>query len=189
MKDLKSAMLFLLVSTLLLGGGYPLLTGAMASLLFPRQASGSILTDRENRCIGSALIGQPFAGHRYFHSRPSATGGHPYNALASGGSNLGPTNPAFLQQVANRIEAYRAAYLGVAVPADLMLASASGLDPHITPAAALAQVTEVAATRRMDKDALRRLVAFHVEDRQWGFLGEPRVNVLALNLDLDKLYP
>lgn len=189
MKDLKSAMLFLLLCTLLLGGVYPLLTGALASLIFPRQAAGSLLKDKDGRFTGSTLIGQLFTGPRYFHSRPSATGSYPYNASASGGSNLGPTNPVLLKQVADRIKTFRADYPGNAVPADLVLASASGLDPHITPAAALTQVTEVAAARGINKDELRQLVTSHIEDRLWGILGEPRVNVLALNLDLDNLRP
>jgi K+-transporting ATPase ATPase C chain len=187
MKDLKSALLFLLVCTVLLGGIYPLLTTAMAALLFPRQAAGSLLTAADGRVVGSALLGQPFDEPGYFHCRPSATGGHPYNLQASGGSNLGPTNPVFLKLVAARVAAFRASYPGPAMPSDMALASASGLDPHISPTAAGAQAVTVAKARGLKEEEVRKLVEARTEDRQWGILGEPRVNVLRLNLDLDRL--
>lgn len=189
MKDIKSALLLLFFFTVLLGGVYPLAVTGLAHLLFPSQAAGSLLAGSDGRVVGSALIGQPFSGPAYFHSRPSATPGRQYNGLASGGSNLGPTNPELLCQVAARVEAFRANHAEVGVPADLVLASASGLDPHITPAAALAQLPTVARARGLEEERLRQLVARHTEDRQWGILGEPRVNVLALNLDLDTLQP
>lgn len=189
MKDIKSALLLLFVFTVLLGGVYPLAVTGLAHLLFPGQAAGSLLAGGDGRVVGSALIGQPFSGPAYFHSRPSATPGRPYNGLASGGSNLGPTNPELLRQVAARVEAFRANHAEASVPADLVLASASGLDPHITPGAALAQLPTVALARGLEEERLRQLVARHTEDRQWGILGEPRVNVLALNLDLDTPKP
>lgn len=184
------AFLLVLAFTLLTGLAYPLAVTGIARLAFPRQASGSLLV-RGGRPVGSALIGQPFSDPRYFWGRPSATPPFPCNAGLSSGSNLGPTNPAFLDQVKARVAALRAADPGndAPVPVDLVTASASGLDPDISPAAALYQVHRVAKARRLPEEEVRRLVQCHVQGRTFGLLGEPRVNVLELNLALDARQP
>ena len=191
---LRPALGLLLGFTLLCGGLYPLAVTAAAQLLFADEANGSLLRQHGERgargeVLGSSLIGQPFADARYFWGRPSATGPTAYNAAASTGSNLGPTNPALAEAIAARLAALRAAdpQASVPVPVDLVTASASGLDPHLSPAAALYQVRRVAAARGLDAEQLRRLVEAHVEGRTWGLLGEPRVNVLRLNLAVDGL--
>lgn len=189
MKDLKSALMMLFVFTVLLGGVYPAVVTGLARVFFPSQAAGSFITDQNGRVVGSALIGQPFSDPKYFWPRPSATANFGYNPLASGGANLGPTNPAFLRRVGERVGTLRAAGLDGPIPADLVLASGSGLDPHITPEAALAQIPRVAKAHRMTEGELGKMVATHTENRQWDVLGQPRVNVLALNLALDKLTP
>ncbi len=184
-KELRTAFLALVLFTALTGVAYPLLVTGLAQVIFPRQAHGSLI-ERGGRRIGSELVGQIFTGERYFWGRPSATAPS-YNGGASSGSNLGPINPAFLEAVAARVASLRSAHPQETgpVPADLATASASGLDPHLSPAAAFYQVGRVAAARGLDPATVRRLVEEHVEGRQWGFLGEPRVNVLALNLSLD----
>jgi K+-transporting ATPase ATPase C chain len=186
--QVRIATLMLVAMTLLTGVAYPLLVTGLAQLLFPRQAAGSLVIE-DGRPVGSALIGQPFSSPGYFWGRPSATAPVPYNASASAGSNLGPLNPALADAVAARIRALRAADPGnrLPVPVDLVTASASGLDPHISPAAAEYQLSRVAARRQLDPARLRRLVAEHTEPRQLGVLGEPRVNVLALNRALDRM--
>ncbi|MCX7014718.1 MAG: potassium-transporting ATPase subunit KdpC [Candidatus Sumerlaeota bacterium] len=186
--QLKPALAMLAWMTLLLGIGYPLLMTGLAQALFHRQANGSLMREGE-RIIGSELIGQPFVGDGYFWGRPSATSPTPYNAAASTGSNLGPTNPALTEAVEKRIAALRAAEAGAAspVPVDLATASASGLDPDITPAAALYQAPRVARARGLSEEAVRRLIQDHGKPRTLGLFGEPRVNVLELNLALDKL--
>jgi potassium-transporting ATPase KdpC subunit len=183
---LKPAAVFLAVFTVLTGLLYPLAVTGLSQAIFPNQANGSLLRQGD-RVAGSALIGQPFDDPRYFWGRPSATAPFPYNAGASSGSNLGPSNPALLAAVKARVDALRAADPGNTLPApvDLVTASASGLDPDISIAAALYQVPRVARARSLDADTVRRLVEQHVEDRQLGILGEPRVNVLKLNLALD----
>jgi len=188
LKDLKPALLLLLVMTVLTGAVYPLIVTAIAQAVFPRQANGS-LVQREGWAAGSELIGQPFGAPKYFWSRPSATSPYPYNASSSSGSNQGPLNPALADAVAARVKALREADPGntAPVPADLVTASASGLDPHISPAAAEYQAGRVARARGIAPDRLRALVAASTEGRQLGFLGEPRVNVLKLNLALDAL--
>jgi K+-transporting ATPase ATPase C chain len=186
--SLRTAVLMLLVMTVVTGLGYPLVMTGIAQVVFPREARGSLVM-RDGKTVGSMLIGQPFDDPKYFWSRPSATSPFPYNAASSSGSNQGPTNPALHDAVKGRIEALRAADPGntAAIAVDLVTTSASGLDPHISPAAALYQVGRVARARKLDEAAVRELVERHVEDRQWGLLGERRVNVLSLNLALDEL--
>jgi K+-transporting ATPase ATPase C chain len=183
---LRPALSLLVVMTVLLGLAYPFVVTGVTQLALPRQASGSLLY-QDGKLIGSSLIGQAFAEPKYFWGRPSATAPQAYNGLASGGSNLGPTNPALAEAVRARIAALRAADPGnvAPVPVDLVTASGSGLDPDISPAAALYQVGRVARARGIDPAELRRTVLAAVERPQWRVLGEPRVNVLLLNLRLD----
>jgi K+-transporting ATPase ATPase C chain len=186
LKELKPALLMLALLTVVTGAAYPLLVTGVAQAVFPRQANGSLI-ERDGKVVGSELIGQPFTDPKYFWGRPSATGPVPYNAGASSGSNLGPTNPALEEAVKARIAALKAADPGnhAPIPVDLVTASGSGLDPHISPAAAEYQVARVARLRNLTPDAVRALVAKHTEGRQLSVLGEPRVNVLQLNLVLD----
>jgi len=188
MKTLIQSTLLLLVMTLLLGVVYPYAVTGIAAVAFPGEATGSVI-ERDGSAVGSALIGQPFSDAKYFWSRPSATGPMPYNGAASSGSNLGPLNPALAEAVKARIETLRVADPGntAAVPTDLVTASGSGLDPHISPEAAAYQVSRVAKARGVPEDRLRALVEEHTQGRQLGFLGEPRVSVLTLNLALDAL--
>jgi potassium-transporting ATPase KdpC subunit len=187
----KPAIVLFALLTLLTGVIYPVAVTALAQLLFPRQANGSLISDDQGETLGSELIGQPFSDPQYFWGRPSATAPYPYNAGASSGSNLGPTNPALRDAVKARIQALREADPGNAlpVPVDLVTASASGLDPHISPAAAAYQINRVAKARKLERGKLQALVDDYTEARQWLVLGEPRVNVLKLNLALDQLKP
>jgi K+-transporting ATPase ATPase C chain len=184
----RPAAMLLLVFTLLTGLAYPVLVTGIAQVLFPSQANGSLIRDG-GKVVGSALIGQPFASPRYFWSRPSATAPYAYNAGASTGTNLGPLNPALKDSVAARVKALREADPGntAKIPVDLVTSSGSGLDPHISPAAAYYQVGRVARARGLAADAVRVLVDQSVEGRTFGLLGEPRVNVLLLNRALDRL--
>jgi K+-transporting ATPase ATPase C chain len=183
---LRPALTSLILFTLITGVAYPLLVTGIAQLIFPFQANGSPIV-KDGKVVGSALIGQPFDEPRYFWGRPSATSPFAYNAGASAGSNLSPTNPALISAVQGRVDALRAAdpTNKATVPVDLVTASGSGLDPHISPAAALYQVSRVARERKLAPDAVRALVERHTEGRFLGLFGEPRVNVLALNLALD----
>jgi K+-transporting ATPase ATPase C chain len=183
---IRPAIVSLALFTLITGVAYPALVTAIAELVFPRQANGSLIV-KDDKAVGSALIGQPFDDPKYFWGRPSATSPFGYNAGASAGSNLSPTNADLIKAVQGRVDALRTADPGntAPVPVDLVTASGSGLDPHISPAAALYQVERVAKARKMSAADVRALVERHTEGRQLGFLGEPRVNVLALNLALD----
>ena len=187
MTHLRASIVSLVVLTVVTGVIYPLVVTGIAQAVFPHQANGSLIV-KDGKVVGSTLIGQPFDDPRYFWGRPSATSPFGYNAAASAGSNLSPTNPALIKSVQDRVDALRAADPDnkAPVPVDLVTASGSGLDPHISPAAALFQVERVARARKLEPAAVRTLVAQHTEGRQWGFLGEPRVNVLALNLALDE---
>jgi K+-transporting ATPase ATPase C chain len=188
LRQLRPALAVFVSMTLFTGILYPLAVTAVARVLFPTPAGGNLIV-RHGQVLGSRLIGQPFDDDRYFWGRPSATSPHGYNAAASSGSNLGPTNPAFIEEVGRRAADLRAKHLDQPdeVPIDLITASASGLDPHISPAAAYYQVERVAAARGLRSVQVRELVAQHVEQRTLGILGEPRVNVLLLNLALDDL--
>ena len=185
---LRPALVVFFILTLVTGVAYPLLVTGAAQALFPAQAAGSFIM-RDGKAVGSELIGQNFSDPKHFWGRPSATGPMPYNAAASSGSNLGPLNPALTDAVKSRIEALRAADPGNAarVPVDLVTASASGLDPHISPAAAAYQAGRVAKARGLPTDKVQALVTAQTELPLLGLLGEPRVNVLKLNLALDKL--
>ncbi len=185
--ELRTAALLLLLLTVLTGVIYPLVVTGLAQVLFPRQANGSLIV-RDGQVVGSELIGQSFTSDRYFHSRPSAAGESGYDAAASSGSNLGPTNEALIDAVRDRAATYRRSNgLGAndPVPVDAVTASASGLDPHISPANAELQVARVARARGLPEQRVRDLVARYTEGRQWRIFGEPRVNVLKLNLALD----
>ncbi|MEQ1620088.1 MAG: potassium-transporting ATPase subunit KdpC [Methylococcales bacterium] len=187
---LKPAFMMLLLLTLLTGVIYPAVVTVVAQVLFADQANGSLIKNDQDQAIGSALIGQSFSDPKYFWGRPSATGPYPYNASASSGSNLGPTNPALSEAVAARIKALKAIdpTNKAAVPVDLVTASGSGLDPHISLAAAEYQVDRVAKARHLNPKQLQELVIKTTEGRQWAIFGEPGVNVLQLNLALDRIH-
>ena len=188
-KHVKPAIILFVLLSVLTGVIYPAVVTGLAQLLFASQANGSPLTDKGGKPIGSSLIGQSFSNPGHFWGRPSATGPFPYNAGASSGSNLGPTNPALVAALKARIQLLKSADPDnkAPIPVDLITASASGLDPHISPAAADYQINRVAKARNMKTENLRALVDANTESRQWGFLGEPRINVLTLNLALDQL--
>ncbi|MGD0508767.1 MAG: potassium-transporting ATPase subunit KdpC [Terriglobales bacterium] len=187
-KNLITAVLMTIATTVLLGVLYPLLVTGLAQLIFPKRANGQLIRGKDEVVVGSRLIGQPFSGPGYFHSRPSAAGAAGYDATASGGSNLGPTNAQLMTRVNGDVAKLQAENPGVPIPVDLVTTSGSGLDPDISPAAAEFQIRRVAAERKIPEADVRSLVAEHSENRQWGFLGEPRVNVLELNLALDARY-
>lgn len=186
MKEVKTAILLFLAFSLICGGIYPAVITGAASIVFPGQAAGSLIRDESGRIVGSRLIGQPFSGPEYFWPRPSATANFGYNGGASGGSNQGPTNPGYLTAVKERVKRMRTTGVSASIPADLVQASASGLDPHISPAAAKVQVGRVARARGMSEGEVGRLVDASTKDRQFGILGDRRVNVLELNLALDR---
>ncbi|MET0377531.1 MAG: potassium-transporting ATPase subunit KdpC [Spongiibacteraceae bacterium] len=185
---IRPALMMFLMLTLITGVAYPLLVTVISTAAIPALSGGSLI-ERSGKIVGSELIGQNFVDAKYFWGRLSATGPTPYNAAASSGSNLGPLNPALLDNVKARIDILRAADSGntAPIPVDLVTASASGLDPHISPAAALYQVARVARVRDLDAARVQGLIARYTEPRQWGIFGEPRVNVLLLNLALDEL--
>jgi len=189
MKNLTTAVLMTVVTTILLGLIYPLAVTVIAQLVFPDKANGQLIRRGDGTIIGSRIIGQPFAGPGYFHSRPSAAGAAGYDAGASSGSNLGPTSQKLIDRVRIDVERVQAENPGKPVPIDLVTASASGLDPHITPAGAEFQIPRVARERGLTENDLREILRAHTEGRTFGLLGEPRVNVLDLNLDLDHRKP
>jgi K+-transporting ATPase ATPase C chain len=189
MKNLITAVLMTIVTTILLGLIYPLLVTGLAQVIFPEQANGSLIKRADGAVIGSRLIGQPFSSPGYFRPRPSAAGVNGYDAGASSGSNLGPTNQKLVARVKDDVEKFQSENPGKQVPIDLVTTSGSGLDPHISPAGAEFQVPRVARERGISEEEVRSIVAAHTEGRQFGFLGEARVNVLELNLDLDRRYP
>jgi K+-transporting ATPase ATPase C chain len=193
-KNLITAVLYTIATTLLLGVVYPLVITGLAQLLFKDKANGQLIQKRgegatPQTIIGSRLIAQPFTGAQYFHPRPSAAGTNGYDASNSSGSNLGPTNQKLVDRVKTDVAALQAENHSGPIPIDLVTTSGSGLDPHITPAAAQFQIARVATVRNMDVKTLAALVAEHTEQRQFGILGEPRVNVLELNLAVDEKYP
>src|SRR5579862_7564980 len=188
-KNLLISIWFTLATTVILGIGYPLVVTGLAQMMFPKQANGELISGAGGKLMGSHLIGQPFTAPGYFWSRPSAAGTAGYDPTASGGSNLGPTNKALIDRVSGSVQQLQPTNPGSPVPVDLVTASGSGLDPDISPAAAEFQVSRVAKERGMTEQDVRAIIAKHTQGRQLGFLGEPRVNVLELNLDLDSVHP
>ena len=189
MKNLVTALLMTIVTTVLFGLAYPLVITGLAQVIFPDNANGQLIREADGVVIGSRLLGQPFVSPGYFRLRPSAAGTNGYDASASSGSNFGPMNPKLTDRIKSDVEKLQRENPGKPVPVDLVTTSGSGLDPHISPAAAEFQIPRVARERGIREDELRQIVSAHTEGRQFGFLGEPRVNVLELNLALDETHP
>jgi K+-transporting ATPase ATPase C chain len=187
MKEIKKAVLLFVVLSLFTGVLYPVVVAVLAHVIFPHQASGSLIYKADGTCIGSSLIGQFFSDPRYFWSRPSATANFPYNPLASGGSNLGPTNEDLVKRIKECTTNFQATGIKRLLPTDLVMTSGSGLDPHISIEAAMIQIPRIAKERHVSEEKVRSLVQNYLEDRQFGFLGAKRVSVLKLNLALDNL--
>jgi K+-transporting ATPase ATPase C chain len=187
-KNLITAVLMTVATTILLGIIYPLVVTGLARVIFPDKANGQLI-HRDGKIVGSRIIGQPFTGPGYFHSRLSAAGTNGYDAANSAGSNLGPTSKTLIDRVKQSADSLQPESPGNPIPVDMVTTSASGLDPHISPASAHFQIRRVAAERGIGEDELLRLIAKHTDARQLDFLGEPRVNVLELNLELDAVYP
>lgn len=187
MKEIKKAVLFLVILSFLTGVLYPAVVTILAQVIFPQKAGGSLIHKSDGTCIGSALIGQTFSGPGYFWSRPSATADFPYNPLASSGSNWSATNPDLINRIKTDVTTLRSAGINGSIPADLVTASASGLDPDISLKSAIIQIPRIAKERLIPQDKIYRLVQNYTENRQLGFLGQKRVNVLKLNLALDNL--
>jgi potassium-transporting ATPase KdpC subunit len=186
-KNLVTSVLMTIATTILLGIVYPLVVTGLSQVLFSKKANGQFI-EANGKIVGSRIIGQAFSSPGYFHSRPSAAG-NGYDATASNGSQWGPTNQKLMDRVKGDVAAAQAENPGTPIPIDLVTASGSGLDPEISPAAAAFQIPRIAKVRGISETQIRELVAGHTENRQWGFLGEPRVNVLELNLELDKQFP
>ena len=186
-RNLVTAVLYTIVTTFIFGLVYPYVVTGVAQLLFKDKANGQLI-QQNGQLVGSRIIGQPFTGAGYFHSRPSAAG-NGYDAANSSGSNYAPTNKKLIDRVSADVAALQTEHPNTDVPIDLVTSSGSGLDPHITPAGAEFQVTRIARERHLSEDAVRQMIARHTQGRQLGFLGEPRVNVLELNLDLDHVAP
>jgi K+-transporting ATPase ATPase C chain len=187
MKTITTTLKLFAILMIIVGVIYPVAITVFGQLFFPKEAGGSLLHDPGGNITGSTLIGQPFSDPKYFWSRPSATSGYPYNPMASGGSNLGPTNKDLLDQISNRTDLLKSSGIQAPVPSDMVMASASGLDPHISVQSAVVQIPRVSKVRNLDEKMLTKLVLEHVEERQFGFLGEQRINVLELNLALDNM--
>lgn len=187
MKEIKTGILLFVALSIVTGIFYPATVNVLAQAMFPKQSAGSIIYKADGTPAGSALIGQPFSGPKYFWPRPSATADFSYNPMASGGSNLGPTNKYLISQVGDRVKSFRDTGIQGTIPADLVTTSASGLDPHISPMAAFIQAQRIAKERHLPDEKIAALVQAHVEGRQFGFLGEPKINVLKLNIALDNL--
>jgi K+-transporting ATPase ATPase C chain len=187
MKEIKKAVLLFAALSFLTGVFYPVVVTVLAHVIFPYQASGSLIFKADKTCIGSSLIGQSFSKPKYFWSRPSATAYFYYNPLASGGSNLGPTNKDLVKRIKECAANFQSTGIKGLLPADLVMASGSGLDPHISIETAIIQIPRIAKERHVSEEKIRNLVQNYVEDRQFGFLGRKRVNVLKLNLALDNL--
>ena len=185
MKVIRAAVMFFIVLSLMTGVFYPVAVTVLAQAIFPRQVAGSMIQNPDGSPIGSLMIGQPFTGPKYFWPRPSATADFPYNALASGGSNLGPTNKDLINRVSERAKLLRESGAQGLLPGDLVTASGSGLDPHISVESAALQVTRIARERHVPEEKIKMIVSNHIEDRQFGVFGMQRVNVLKLNLALD----
>lgn len=187
-KNFITSILYTAIATVLLGVIYPLAVTGLAQMLAKDQANGQLIK-KDGVTVGSRILAQPFSSARYFHARPSAAGTNGFDATNSGGTNWGPTNQKLIDRIKNETAALQSENPEKPVPVDLVTASGSGLDPHITPAAAEFQIARVAKARGITEDEIRKVVTAHTELRQFGFLGEPRVNVLELNLALDEMYP